>query len=52
LGQEDPLEKERATHSSSCLENLMDKGPWQAAVHGVAKSQIRLRDETTTKTVS
>ena len=22
----------------SCLENPMDRGPWQAAVHGVAKS--------------
>ena len=23
----------------SCLENPMDRGAWQAAVHGVAKSQ-------------
>ena len=23
----------------SCLENLMDRGTWQATVHGVAKSQ-------------
>ena len=23
----------------SCLENPMDKGAWQATVHGVAKSQ-------------
>ena len=23
----------------SCLENSMDRGAWQAAVHGVAKSQ-------------
>ena len=22
----------------SCLGNLMDRGPWQATVHGVAKS--------------
>ena len=22
-----------------CLENLMDRGAWRAAVHGVAKSQ-------------
>ena len=28
LGQEDPLEKEMATHSSSCLGNLMDRGTW------------------------
>ena len=26
----------------SCLENPMDGGPWQAAVHGAAKSQIKL----------
>ena len=24
----------------SCLENSMDRGDWQAAVHGVTKSQI------------
>ena len=24
---------------NSCLENLIDKGAWQATVHGVAKSQ-------------
>ena len=28
----------------TCLENPMDGGAWWAAVHGVAKSQIRLRD--------
>ena len=28
----------------SCLENAMDRGAWQAAVHGVAKSQTRLSD--------
>ena len=27
----------------SCLENPMDRGDWQAAVHGVAKSQRRLK---------
>ena len=26
----------------SCLENPMDRGAWQAGVHGVAKSQTRL----------
>ena len=26
----------------SCLENPMDRGAWWAAVHGVAKSRIRL----------
>ena len=29
-----------------CLENPMDQGAWQAAVHGVAKSQARLSDFT------
>ena len=28
----------------SCLENLMDRGACWAIVHGVAKSQIGLRD--------
>ena len=30
----------------SCLENPMNGGAWQATVHGVAKSQTRLRDFT------
>ena len=30
------LEKEMSTHSSG-LEIAMDRGPWQAKVHGVAK---------------
>ena len=30
----------------SCLENTMDGGAWQATVHGVTKSQIRLSDLT------
>ena len=28
----------------SCLENSMDRGDWQAIVHRVAKSRIRLSD--------
>ena len=28
----------------SCLENPMDRGAWQAAVHGVARNQKRLSD--------
>ena len=32
----------------SCLENPMDEGAWQAAVHGTAKSQARLGDFTFT----
>ena len=27
----------------TCLENLMDRGNWQTAVHGVTKSQTRLQ---------
>ena len=30
----------------SCLENLMDRGAWRAAVHRVAKSWTRLSDFT------
>ena len=49
LSQEDPLEKEMAPHSKySCLENPMDGGAWEAAVHGVAKIQTRLSDFTLT----
>jgi len=32
----------------SCLENPMDGGAWEAAVHGVARSQARLSDFTFT----
>ena len=28
----------------SCLGNPMDRGAWQATVHGVTKSQARLSD--------
>ena len=31
----------------SCLENPMDKGAWRATVHGVAKSQTRLKQPST-----
>ena len=34
------MEEDMAIHS--CLENPMDRGAWQAAVHRVAKSQIWL----------
>ena len=43
LGWEDPLEEEMATHSS--LENPMDRGAWQATVHGVT----RVRHDLVTK---
>ena len=31
----------------SCLENPMDRGAWQATVHGIAKSQTRLKQLST-----
>ena len=37
LGQDNPLEKGMATHSSILLENPMDRGAWWATVHGVTK---------------
>ena len=44
LGQEDPLEKEMATHSSILAwEESMDRGAWQATVHGIGKSRTRLK---------
>ena len=42
LDPEDPLEMGMATHFSSCLENSMERGVWQAIVHGITKSQTRL----------
>jgi len=40
LGQEDPLEKEMATHSSILAWTRMDRGACWDTVHGVTKSQI------------
>ena len=40
LGWEDPMEEGMATHSSILAWRIpMDRGAWQATVHGVAKSQ-------------
>ena len=48
LGREDSLKEEMTTYSSIiCLGNPMERGAWWARVHGVAKSQTRLRDSTT-----
>ena len=45
LGQEDPLERKMATHSSILAwENPVDRGAWQATVHVVSKSWTQLRD--------
>ena len=38
LGWEDTLEKGVYLFQYSCLENSVDRGAWQATVHGVAKS--------------
>ena len=39
LGREDPLEEVMATHSSILAWRIpVDRGAWQATVHGVAKS--------------
>ena len=39
-----PLEKGMETHSIILAwENLMDRGAWWAMIHGVAKSQTRLK---------
>ena len=37
LVHEEPLEKEMATQSSILAWETMDRGVWQAIVHGVAK---------------
>ena len=51
LGQEDPLEKEMATHSSILAWEIPwgipwgnPRGAWLATVHGVAKSWTRLNE--------
>ena len=45
LGQEDPLEKEMATHSSiPTWEIPWPEEAWRATVHGVTKSQTQLSD--------
>ena len=39
LGWEDLLEEKMVTHSNIfALKNPMDRGAWQATVHGVAES--------------
>ena len=39
LGWEDPLEEGMAIHSSTLAWRIrMDRGPWQATVHGIADS--------------
>ena len=43
LGWEDPLEEGMTAHASILAWRIpLDRGAWQAAVHGVAKSQTLL----------
>ena len=51
LGWEDPREKEMTTHSSILAWRIPWMGAWQATVHGVAKSQIRLKQPSTATTL-
>ena len=45
LAQEDSLEEGMATDSSILAWRVpMDRGTWQATVHGVTKSQTQLRN--------
>ena len=47
LSQEDPLEKEIATHTSTLAwKNPIDRGSCCATVHGVAKSRAQLSNFT------
>ena len=48
FGQEDPLEKGMATHSSILAQRIpWIEEPWWVTVHGVAKSWTQLRDQNT-----
>ena len=42
LGQEDPLDEEVATHSSSLAWRIPWRGTWKATVHRVTKSETSL----------
>jgi len=45
LDWEDPLEEGMATHSSILAWRIpLDRGAWQATVHGLTKSQTQLSD--------
>ena len=45
LDWEDPLEEGMALHCSILVWRIpMDRGAWEAAVHGVSKSQTQLSD--------
>ena len=44
LGWENPGEGHGNPLQYSCLENSMDRGAWQATVHGTTKSRTQLSD--------
>ena len=45
LGQEDPLEKGMAAHSSILAWRIpMDQGAWRATVQGIAENRTQLSD--------
>ena len=44
LAWEDLCRRARDSLQYSCLEKPMDRGAWQASVHRVTKSRIRLSD--------
>ena len=45
LGQDSPLQKEMATHSSILAYKIsLDRGAWWATVHGVTNSRTQLSD--------
>ena len=49
LGQEDPLEKGMTSHSIILVKNSMDRGAWQATVHGIHRTEsLHCSPETTT----
>ena len=50
LGQEDPLGKELANHSTIVTWRILDRGAWWATVHGIARvgHDLAIKPQTTT----
>ena len=52
LTQEDPLAEGNVNPLQySCLENLMDRGAWQAAFHGISRIELVFMTEQQLKTL-